>query len=67
VLRLPPPLAAAAYATLLPPLAVEFLPTNLLALLDHKLTLNAYLAIQRGDGGPDKDSARTLLFALLNV
>ncbi|CAD6247849.1 unnamed protein product [Miscanthus lutarioriparius] len=67
VLRLPPPLAVAAYAALLPPSAGEFLPADLPALLNHKLTLGTYLAIQRG-GGPDEDPARTPpSFALLSV
>ncbi|RLN09128.1 putative N-acetyltransferase HLS1 [Panicum miliaceum] len=64
VLRLPPPLAAAAYAALLPPSAAEFLPADLLALLNHKLTLGTYLAIERG--GPE-DPARPPSFALLSV
>ncbi|KAJ1278198.1 hypothetical protein BS78_04G060600 [Paspalum vaginatum] len=61
VLRLPPHLAAAAYAALLPPSAAEFLPADLPALLNHKLTLGTYLAIERD--GP----ARTPSFALLSV
>ncbi|KAL6888785.1 hypothetical protein ACP4OV_009811 [Aristida adscensionis] len=63
VLRLPPPLAAAAYAALLPPHAAEFLPADLPALLAHKLTLGTYLAIERG--GPDP--ALSPSFALLSV
>ncbi|KAL6629964.1 hypothetical protein ACP70R_029729 [Stipagrostis hirtigluma subsp. patula] len=62
VLRLPPPLAAAAYAALLPPAAAEFLPADLPALLDHKLTLGTYLAIERGP-----DPALPPSFALLSV
>ncbi|TKW37652.1 hypothetical protein SEVIR_1G062000v4 [Setaria viridis] len=65
VLRLPPPLAAAAYAALLPPHAAEFLPADLPALLAHKLTLGTYLAIERG-GGPE-DAARPSSFALVSV
>ncbi|OEL26269.1 putative N-acetyltransferase HLS1-like [Dichanthelium oligosanthes] len=64
VLRLPPPLAAAAYAALLPPSAAEFLPADLPALLNHKLTLGTYLAIERG--GPE-DPARPPSFAVLSV
>ncbi|XP_062221266.1 acetyl transferase GW6a-like [Phragmites australis] len=64
VLRLPPPLAAAAYAALLPPAAAEFLPADLPALLAHKLTLGTYVAIERG--GPD-DPALPPSFALLSV
>uniref|UniRef100_A0A804PGC7 Uncharacterized protein n=4 Tax=Zea mays TaxID=4577 RepID=A0A804PGC7_MAIZE len=69
VLRLPPPLASAAYAALLPPSAAEFLPADLPALLNHKLTLGTYLAIQRGGGGGGgpEDPARTPSFALLSV
>ncbi|WVZ77627.1 hypothetical protein U9M48_025474 [Paspalum notatum var. saurae] len=63
VLRLHPRLAAAAYAALLPPSDAEFLPADLPALLDHKLTLGTYLAIERGEGPP----ARTPSFALLSV
>jgi hypothetical protein len=64
VLRLPPPLASAAYAALLPPSAAEFLPADLPALLNHKLTLGTYLAIQRG--GPE-EPARAPSFAMLSV
>ncbi|XP_062217275.1 acetyl transferase GW6a-like [Phragmites australis] len=62
VLRLPPPLAAAAYAALLPSATAEFLPADLPALLAHKLTLGTYLAIERGP-----DPALPLSFALLSV
>jgi hypothetical protein len=60
VLRLPQPLAAAAYAALLPPAVAEFQPADLPALLSHKLTLGTYLAIERGLGAPPS-------FALLSV
>jgi hypothetical protein len=66
MLRLPPPLAAAAYAALLPPSAAKFLPADLPALLNHKLTLGMHLTIQRG-GGLDEDPARTPSFVLLSV
>nr|CAB3471009.1 unnamed protein product [Digitaria exilis] len=46
VLSLPPPLAAAAYARLLPPHAAEFLPADMAALLSHKLTLGTFVAIE---------------------
>ncbi|CAN6193945.1 unnamed protein product [Urochloa humidicola] len=46
VFRLPPPLAAAAYAGLLPPDAAEFLPADLPALLAHKLTLGTFVAVE---------------------
>nr|CAB3468577.1 unnamed protein product [Digitaria exilis] len=46
VLNLPPPLAAAAYARLLPPHASEFLPADMAALLSHKLTLGTFVAIE---------------------
>ena len=64
VVRLPPPLAAAAYAALLPPSAAEFLPADLPALLHHKLTLGTYLTVERG--GPE-DPARPPSLALLSV
>ncbi|TVU32844.1 hypothetical protein EJB05_24603 [Eragrostis curvula] len=64
VLRLPPPLAAAAYAALLPPAAAEFLPADLPALLAHKLTLGTYLAVERGGG---EDPSRPPSFAMLSV
>ncbi|KAK3152307.1 hypothetical protein QOZ80_2BG0157110 [Eleusine coracana subsp. coracana] len=62
VLRLPPPLAAAAYAALLPPAAAEFQPADLPALLAHKLTLGTYLAIERS--GPARGPPS---YALLSV
>ncbi|CAL5059931.1 unnamed protein product [Urochloa decumbens] len=64
VLRLPPPLAAAAYAALLPPSAAEFLPADLPSLLAHKLTLGTYLAIDRRSGGAGDTPPS---FALLSV
>uniref|UniRef100_A0ACD5V671 Uncharacterized protein n=1 Tax=Avena sativa TaxID=4498 RepID=A0ACD5V671_AVESA len=60
VLQLPPQLAAAAYAALLSP--AEFVPADLPALLDHKLTLGTYLAVERG---PDPSLPPS--FALLSV
>ncbi|CAN6237337.1 unnamed protein product [Urochloa humidicola] len=73
VVRLPPPLAAAAYAAVLPPSAAEFLPADLPSLLAHKLTLGTYLAVERrrrgaigggaGGGAPPQASS----FALLSV
>ncbi|KAM0893345.1 hypothetical protein ACQ4PT_025173 [Festuca glaucescens] len=60
VLQLPPQLAAAAYASLLSP--AEFVPTDLPALLAHKLTLGTYLAVERY---PDPSLPPS--FALLSV
>ncbi|KAF8783858.1 hypothetical protein HU200_000301 [Digitaria exilis] len=67
VLRLPPALAAAAYAALLPPSAAEFLPADLPSLLSHKLTLGTYLAIHRRSAAADEPSAAAPSFALLSV
>ncbi|CAN6271675.1 unnamed protein product [Urochloa humidicola] len=70
VIRLPPPLAAAAYAALLPPSAAEFLPADLPALLAHKLTLGTYLAVERrraGAGGAAGGHQAPPSFALLSV
>lgn len=66
VLRLPPPLAAAAYAALLPPATAEFQPADLPALLAHKLTLGTYLAIERPGPGPEPAQGPPS-FALLSV
>ncbi|CAM0946472.1 unnamed protein product [Alopecurus aequalis] len=60
VLQLPPPLAVAAYASLLLP--AEFVPTDLPTLLAHKLTLGTYLAVERG-----ADPSLPPSFALLSV
>ncbi|KAL5211264.1 hypothetical protein ABZP36_022111 [Zizania latifolia] len=63
VMQLPPPLAAAAYAALLPPAgAAEFVPTDLPTLLAHKLTLGTYLAIER-----NPDPALPPSFAVLSI
>ncbi|CAL4970997.1 unnamed protein product [Urochloa decumbens] len=67
VLRLPPPLAAAAYAALLPPSAAEFLPADLPSLLAHKLTLGTYLAVDRRSAGAGGGPAPPPSFALLSV
>ncbi|CAN6200954.1 unnamed protein product [Urochloa humidicola] len=61
VFRLPPPLAAAAYARLLPADAAEFLPADLPALLAHKLTLGTFVAVE-ADSSSDPPS-----FAVLSV
>ncbi|XP_042429167.1 probable N-acetyltransferase HLS1 [Zingiber officinale] len=53
VLRLPPPAAAAIYQRILPPSAVEFLPSDLPALLAHPLTIGTFLAV------PSSSSAAT--------
>ncbi|KAG1363716.1 GNAT domain [Cocos nucifera] len=45
LLRLPPSLAAALYARLLPPSSTEFLPSDLPSLLSHRLTLGSFLAL----------------------
>ncbi|KAL5207847.1 hypothetical protein ABZP36_032282 [Zizania latifolia] len=63
VMQLPPPLATAAYAALLPPAsAAEFVPADLPALLAHKLTLGTYLAIER-----NPDPALPPSFAVLSI
>jgi GNAT superfamily N-acetyltransferase len=64
VLQLPPPLAAAAYAALLPAAAAapEFVPADLPALLAHKLTRGTYLAVERSPGAGAPSS-----FAVLSV
>ncbi|KAL6873403.1 hypothetical protein ACP4OV_013485 [Aristida adscensionis] len=65
VLQLPPPLAAAAYASLLPARSTEFLPADMPALLAHKLTLGTFVAIEAGD--PAADRPRPPSFAVLSV
>uniref|UniRef100_A0A0E0ACM1 N-acetyltransferase domain-containing protein n=1 Tax=Oryza glumipatula TaxID=40148 RepID=A0A0E0ACM1_9ORYZ len=45
VFQLPPEVAAAAYARLLPPQDAEFLPADMPALLAHKLTLGTFVAV----------------------
>ncbi|XP_062178614.1 acetyl transferase GW6a-like [Phragmites australis] len=62
VFQLPPPLAAAAYARLLPPQGTEFLPADMPALLAHKLTLGTFVAIER-----DPDPSLPPSFAVLSV
>ncbi|CAN6163281.1 unnamed protein product [Urochloa humidicola] len=63
VFRLPPPLAAAAYARLLPPDAAEFLPADLPALLAHKLTLGTFVAVEASPA----DASLPPSFAVLSV
>ncbi|CAL9749038.1 unnamed protein product [Musa acuminata subsp. burmannicoides] len=55
VLRLPPSAAIALYSRLLPPSAVEFLPSDLPTLLSHDLTLSTFLAI------PSSSSASSVI------
>ncbi|XP_062229424.1 acetyl transferase GW6a-like [Phragmites australis] len=62
VFQLPPPLAAAAYARLLPPQGTEFLPADMPALLAHKLTLGTFVAIES-----DPDPSLPPSFAVLSV
>lgn len=62
VYQLPPQLAAAAYAQLLPPQATEFLPADMPALLAHKLTLGTFVAIER-----NSDPSLPPSFAVLSV
>ncbi|TKW22094.1 hypothetical protein SEVIR_4G206500v4 [Setaria viridis] len=62
VFQLPPELAAAAYARLLPPEAAEFLPADMPALLAHKLTLGTFVAIE---SNPDPSLPPS--FAVLSV
>ncbi|GJN38967.1 hypothetical protein PR202_gb28053 [Eleusine coracana subsp. coracana] len=64
VYQLPPPLAAAAYAQLLPPNAAEFLPADMPALLAHKLTLGTFVAIE---SSPGDDPSLPPSFAVLSV
>ncbi|KAJ1260137.1 hypothetical protein BS78_10G209300 [Paspalum vaginatum] len=59
---LPPAMAAAAYAHLLPPQAAEFLPADLPVLLAHKLTLGTFMALE---SHPDPSLPPS--FALLSV
>ncbi|KAF0902829.1 hypothetical protein E2562_019144 [Oryza meyeriana var. granulata] len=65
VFQLPPELAAAAYARLLPPQDTEFLPADMPALLAHKLTLGTFVAIV--DGGDSDDTFLPPSFAVLSV
>ncbi|KAL6603740.1 hypothetical protein ACP70R_044101 [Stipagrostis hirtigluma subsp. patula] len=65
VFQLPPPLAAAAYASLLPPQATEFLPADMPALLAHKLTLGTFVAIESDPAAADP--SRPPSFAVLSV
>ncbi|XP_020161503.2 acetyl transferase GW6a [Aegilops tauschii subsp. strangulata] len=67
VLQLPPTLAAAAYARLLPPQDTEFLPADLPALLAHKLTLGTFVAIESSDGHTAAAGAPSPSFAVLSV
>jgi hypothetical protein len=62
VFQLPPALAAAAYARLLPPQSTEFLPADMLALLANKLTVGTFAAIESSP-----DSSLPPSFAVLSV
>ncbi|CAL5041677.1 unnamed protein product [Urochloa decumbens] len=62
VFHLPPPLAAAAYARLLPPDSAEFLPADLPQLLAHKLTLGTFVAVESNPPAYSEPS-----FAVLSV
>jgi hypothetical protein len=63
VIQLPPHLAAAEYARLLPPQAAEFLPADMPALLEHKLTLGTFVAIESSPADPSLPPS----FAVLSV
>ncbi|KAM3297700.1 hypothetical protein ACQJBY_039569 [Aegilops geniculata] len=67
VLQLPPTLAAAAYARLLPARDTEFLPADLPALLAHKLTLGTFVAIESSDGHTAGADAPSPSYAVLSV
>uniref|UniRef100_A0ACD5UIP4 Uncharacterized protein n=1 Tax=Avena sativa TaxID=4498 RepID=A0ACD5UIP4_AVESA len=73
VFQLQPPLAAAAYASLLPPQDTEFLPADMPALLAHKLTLGTFVAIEGSDhhtapaGAGGAADAEPPSFAVLSV
>ncbi|KAF7111419.1 hypothetical protein CFC21_111433 [Triticum aestivum] len=67
VLQLPPTLAAAAYARLLPARDTEFLPADLPALLAHKLTLGTFVAIVSSEGRTAGAGAPSPSFAVLSV
>jgi hypothetical protein len=62
IFELPPALAAAAYARLLPPQSMEFLPADMPALLAHKLTVGTFAAIESS-----RDSSLPPSFAVLSV
>lgn len=64
VFHLQPPLAAAAYARHFPPEETEFLPADLPALLNHKLTLGTFLAVEAAESSP---AASDSSFAMLSV
>jgi hypothetical protein len=63
ILQLPPHLAAAEYARLLPPHAAELLPADMPALLEHKLTLGTFVAMESSPADPSLPPS----FAVLSV
>ncbi|KAI4969690.1 hypothetical protein ZWY2020_000604 [Hordeum vulgare] len=65
--QLPPTLAAAAYARLLPPQDTEFLPADLPALLAHKLTLGTFVAIESSNAAGTGSDTASPSFAVLSV
>ncbi|XP_040381126.1 probable N-acetyltransferase HLS1 [Oryza brachyantha] len=67
VFQLPPELAAAAYARLLPPQDTDFLPADMPALLSHKLTLGTFVAIADGVDTAAAAADTPPSFAVLSV
>ncbi|RWW43428.1 hypothetical protein BHE74_00050912 [Ensete ventricosum] len=67
VLRLPPSAATALYSRLLPPSAVEFLPSDLPALLSHPLTLSTFLAIPSSSSSSASSVISTNAFSLSDL